>query len=147
MADVTAETFFNKDRGGRGLRNTYALQFRFITPTIRPVGCFSELLFSDWINLVSLTRTSFPSISASSAESSASSFFNVAWEKIWIQSRYYTKNDSQSWSTTSSPGAFHSFSSKTSTTTTSPSTALFIFSRPTRSTGLVNPGTGTLPSR
>jgi hypothetical protein len=50
-----------------------------------------------------------------------------------------------SWSTTSSPGAFHSFSSKTSTTTISPFTARFIFSRPASRTGLLNAGTGTLP--
>jgi hypothetical protein len=48
-------------------------------------------------------------------------------------------------SMTSSVGAFHSDSGNTSTTTTSPLTERFIFSRPTSKTGLACAGTETVP--
>ena len=57
---------------------TYARQFRLMIPTIRAVGCFSDVRFSNCICLDSFTRTSSFSSSPSSPESSASSFFKVA---------------------------------------------------------------------
>jgi hypothetical protein len=58
-------------------RETYARQLRLITPTIRPVGCLSNVRLVVVVAFFSLTRISSSS-SCSSPESSASSFLRVA---------------------------------------------------------------------
>jgi hypothetical protein len=64
---------------------TYALQFRLIMPTIRPVGCLSDEGFLSELDLAR-ARFSFcsaiaSSTSSSSSDSSGSSFRSVALDK------------------------------------------------------------------
>lgn len=63
----------------------YALQFRLIMPTIRPVGCLSDVGFLSELDLAR-ARFSFcsaiaSSASSSSSDSSGSSFRSVAIDK------------------------------------------------------------------
>lgn len=59
---------------------SYARQLRLMMPTMRPVGCLSELRCSVSRSFDSLASTSSPS-SPSSSESSTSSFLSVAGTK------------------------------------------------------------------
>jgi hypothetical protein len=61
------------------IQNAHALQFRFMTPTIRPVGCRSFARFAAFSARRTLdSRTTASLSSISSSEFSASSFLSVA---------------------------------------------------------------------